>query len=156
MTLDDVARLQNITLDEATLLIERNRQWMMDEVRKDQARPVEQRLGPHDARARREHERFQQQVCPMALELLQQDTPGVIHMIYTYGVLGNRNYTPYTAANAALAGGKRVGRPAKDAADKRTRRMVFLATDVEADAILARVPAGQDFSDWARETLKQA
>lgn len=48
------------------------------------------------------------------------------------------------------------GRPAKADADRRVRRMVFLATEDEAAAILARVPAGQDFSDWAREALKHA
>jgi hypothetical protein len=156
MTLEDVARLQNITLDEAAGLIERTRQWMLEEIRKDQARPFEQRLGPRDDRARREHERFQQQVCPMAIELLQRQTPGTTNLIYTYGVLGNRNYTPYTAANAELAGGKRAGRPAKADADKRSERMVLLATPADRAAILARVPAGRDFSDWALEVLKHA
>jgi hypothetical protein len=48
------------------------------------------------------------------------------------------------------------GRPPKEAADKRTERMVLLATPADRAAILARVPMGRDFSDWALEVLKQA
>jgi hypothetical protein len=46
-----------------------------------------------------------------------------------------------------------VGRPAKDAADKQGQRMTFLVTEDQRAAILARVPPGRDFSDWAREKL---
>lgn len=53
----------------------------------------------------------------------------------------------------AAASPRGPGRPPKPDADRRTRRLVLLATEAEAAAILARIPAGQEFSDWARERL---
>lgn len=45
------------------------------------------------------------------------------------------------------------GRPPKADADKRSQRLVFMATPDEEAAIRARVPPGRDFSDWARQVL---
>jgi hypothetical protein len=158
MTLEDVARLQGISLAEAADLIERTRARLIAEVQQDAARPYNPDKYGHygSEEGPRHYEQFVNEVAPMAIEVLSGDSAGAIHLIYYYGVKGQRKYTPYTAANAALAGGKRVGRPAKDTADQRTRRLVFLATEAEEAAILAHVPPGRNFSDWARETLSKA
>lgn len=117
------------------------------------------RSGWHSASANLEPGRLEQgpartatQVAGYQLYLVRTDRGVEIERAFEV-VDGEEGPRLSAAQIAALFQVERRGRPAKTEAARRTRRMVFLATEAEEAAILACVPPGRDFSDWAREQL---